>query len=157
MRPGWTQTGTSSDRSPYKSFYLITWDQYKNSTQAWTTSRPGQLWTGTTCSCKNFQTGLSFYAHGALRQRSGMHKSFVVLSKWRKASRKSITHAVVETNIRNTSSAVDERLWWFGSLRNGQQPMCNMLNVLCIWKVFSCLRISCRSRVITRDFRPGLM
>ena len=67
--------------------------------QTGTTSRPGQLWTGTTCSCKNIQTGLSFYAHGALRQRSGMHKSFAVLSKWRKASRKSITHAVVETNI----------------------------------------------------------
>ena len=39
----------------------------------------------------------------------------------------------------------------------GQRPMCNMLNVLCICKTFSCLHITYRSHVITRDSRHGLM
>ena len=64
--------------------------------------RPGQLWTGTTCNHKNFQTGLSFCAHGALRQQSGMRKSLQSSQNGgRKAGKafKSITHAVAETNI----------------------------------------------------------
>ena len=64
--------------------------------------RPGQLWTGTTCNRKNFQTGVKFCAHGALRQRSGMRKSLQCSQNGgRKAGKlfKSITHAVAETNI----------------------------------------------------------
>ena len=64
--------------------------------------RPGQLWTGTTCNRKNVQTGLSFCAHGALRQRSGSRKSLQCSQNGgRKAGKvlKNITHAVAETNI----------------------------------------------------------
>ena len=102
MGPEWTQTWKSSDRSPYESFYLITWDRYKNSTQTGTETKISDrvnFGPGRHVIAKNFQTGLSFCAHGALRQRSSMRKSLQCSQNGGRKAGKNITHAVAETNI----------------------------------------------------------
>ena len=68
MRPVRTQTGTTSDRSPYKSLFLFTWDRFKKSPQtglthsgSWTDTNESDRFGSFSHVIANwFQTGLRF-------------------------------------------------------------------------------------------------
>ena len=105
---GWLHgTGMNSDLEEFRSVPIrILLSDYMRPVQKLNSDRdrnenlrPGQLWTETTCNRKKFQTGLSFCAHGALRQRSSMRKSLQCSQNGGRKAGKNITHAVAETNI----------------------------------------------------------